>query len=209
MTLENPENISPELLLQAYRIGVFPMGEVIDDEEVLLWFEPRYRGVIPLQEFHISKNVRRLIRKSRFYPTINRAFTEVMEGCADRESTWITPAIYNLYSSLNERGNAHSLEVWEDDKLIGGLYGTHLGGVFFGESMFQRAPEIHKVALYYCHNILVANGFRLWDTQFYTRHLAKFGCKSIPQARFKQLLEPALAVNAKFRLPEDFNPRSA
>lgn len=191
--------IPPEILLEAYSQGIFPMADSGEGEEVD-WYSARKRGVIPLDEFHMTKNVMRIVRQGRFEVKVDTGFREVVLGCADRENTWINDLILNSYDILNQSGNAHSVEVYKDEKLAGGLYGVTLGGAFFGESMFRKEKEADKVALYYCHQILKEKGFILWDTQFYTDHLGRFGCKEIEAKEYGKLLEEALKIEAEFAL---------
>lgn len=191
--------IPPEILLQAYEQGIFPMADSREDED-LDWYSARKRGVIPLEQFHMTKNVLRIVRQQRFSIKVDQNFREVVKACANRESTWINDLIINSYDILNQHGNAHSVEVYKEDELVGGLYGVTLGSAFFGESMFRQEKEADKVALYYCHQILMKNGFTLWDTQFYTDHLGRFGCKEIDADEYEKLLERALKVKADFVL---------
>jgi leucyl/phenylalanyl-tRNA--protein transferase len=191
--------IPPEILLEAYSQGIFPMADSREDEEVD-WYSARKRGVIPLNEFHMTKNVMRIIRQGRFEVRVDENFRDVVKACADRETTWINDLIINSYDILNQSGNAHSVEIYKDENLAGGLYGVTLGGAFFGESMFQKEKEADKVALYSCHQILKKNGFTLWDTQFYTEHLGRFGCKEIEAKKYEKLLEEALKIEAEFTL---------
>jgi len=201
---DNPDNkenqpriVPPELLLQAYAQGVFPMAESRDDPEIN-WYSARRRGIIPLDEFRVSKKVRRLIRNKPYRWSANRDFRSVIEGCADRESTWISDRIIASFEALHKLGHAHSVEIWQDDRLVAGVYGASLRAAFFAESMFQRAPEMAKVALWHCHKILVDGGFRLWDVQFHTAHLARFGCREISAKEYRRLLARALRQNADF-----------
>ena len=189
--------IPPEILLEAYRQGIFPMADSREDEEVD-WYSARKRGVIPINEFHMTKNVMRIIRQGRFEVKIDENFREVVKACANRETTWIHDLIINSYDILNQAGHAHSVEIYMKEMLVGGLYGVTLGGAFFGESMFRKEKEADKVALYYCHQILKENGFELWDTQFYTEHLGRFGCKEVESKEYQKLLESALKVDAVF-----------
>ncbi len=191
--------IHPETLLAAYEQGIFPMAESRESEFVD-WFSANKRGIIPLDEFHVSKNVQRLIRTRRFSIKINNRFRDVLEKCADRDDTWINDLIINSYDVLHQYGHAHSVEVYKEEKLIGGLYGVHLNAAFFGESMFKVEQEADKVALYYCHQILKKNGFLLWDTQFYTDHLGRFGCVEIKKPEYELLLEEAMGKKCRFRL---------
>ena len=191
--------IPPEILLGAYQQGIFPMAESRNSENVD-WFSANRRGIIPLDAFHISKNVQRLIRQQKFSVTINTCFIEVIEQCAKRTDTWINDLIINSYDVLNQYGNAHSVEVFLDKELVGGLYGVHLKSAFFGESMIKSVPEADKVALYYCHHILQKNGFKLWDTQFYTEHLGRFGCIEIDKDEYDLYLEEAMKKECGFVL---------
>ncbi len=192
--------IPPETLLEGYSRGFFPMSEYRDDDQVG-WFSARQRGIIPIEKFRVSKNVKRLIRQERYHCKINTHFREVMEHCASRDSTWISELIINSFEMLYFSGHAHSVEVFDQKgNLAGGLYGVTLGAAFFGESMFKDQKEADKVALWHCHRILQNNGFELWDTQFYTEHLAQFGCIEIPSDEYQDRLQQALQKRAEFRL---------
>ncbi len=191
--------IHPETLLAAYSQGIFPMAESRDSDFVD-WFSANHRGVIPINAFHVSKNVRRIIRQQKFQIKIDTQFREVVEGCAQRSDTWINDLIINSYDVLHQYGHAHSVEVYRNEQLVGGLYGVHLKAAFFGESMFKIESEADKVALYYCHQILQKHGFLLWDTQFYTEHLGRFGCLEIKKEEYELLLQKALQKDCEFRL---------
>lgn len=192
--------IPPETLLKGYSRGIFPMSESRDDEDVG-WFSARMRGIIPLDQFKVSGNVSRIIRQNRFHCRINSCFREVIENCADRDSTWISELIINSFEVLHLSGNAHSVEIFnQEGRLAGGLYGVTLGAAFFGESMFRVENEADKVALWYCHSILSRKGFELWDTQFYTKHLAQFGCVEITPIEYKNRLQNALNKSAVFKI---------
>lgn len=192
--------IPPETLLEGYSHGIFPMSESRDDEDVG-WFSARMRGIIPLDQFKVSGNVSRIIRQNRFHCRVNSCFREVIENCADRDSTWISELIINSFEVLHLSGNAHSVEIFnQEGRLAGGLYGVTLGAAFFGESMFRVENEADKVALWYCHNILSKRGFELWDTQFYTKHLAQFGCVEITPIEYKKRLQNALNKSAVFKI---------
>jgi leucyl/phenylalanyl-tRNA--protein transferase len=202
----NPE-ITPEVLLRAYACGIFPMAESADDP-TLFWVEPEQRGVIPLDGFHISSRLARTVRSDRFTVTVNRAFAEVIDGCAapqmGRENTWINRRIRNLYIALHKLGHCHSVEAWEGDQLVGGLYGVSLGGAFFGESMFHRERDASKVALVHLVARLIAGGFVLLDTQFVTEHLRTFGATEVPRRRYRTELDVALLHPGNFAaLPAD------
>jgi leucyl/phenylalanyl-tRNA---protein transferase len=187
-------HVSPQLLLRAYQLGIFPMADSANAREVN-WYEPTLRGVLPIEGFRLSKNVQRLYRNGSNRYSINKAFQEVVKGCADRPETWINPIILSAYTALHHAGHAHSVEVWDDEELVGGLYGVSLGGAFMGESMFRRRPEADKLALWHCRNRLMARGFVLWDAQFWTEHLAQFGCQEIKQAEY--LLHLSVAADQK------------
>jgi len=190
--------IPPEALLEAYSRGVFPMSETRDDTSVN-WYSARQRGIIPMEKFCVSGNVQRIIRQGRFRCRINTQITEVMNQCANRNTTWISDIIIRSFEVLHMAGHAHSVEMYNrNDELAGGLYGVSLGGAFFGESMFKNDKEADKVALWHCHRILEKNGFTLWDTQFYTDHLAQFGCIEIEASEYDKRLEEALKIRASF-----------
>ncbi len=192
-----PRIIPPEILIQAYAQGIFPMAESRDDPEIN-WYSARRRGIIPLEEFHVSRKVRRLIRRQPYRWSVNADFRGVMEACADRESTWISDRIIASFEELHKLGHAHSVEIWQNDQLVAGTYGASLRAAFFAESMFQRVPEMSKVALWHCHQVLVDGGYLLWDVQFHTRHLAQFGCREVNAKEYRRLLTRALRRNARF-----------
>ena len=191
----------PKELLDCYRRGVFPMADDRDDPRLLL-VDPDLRGVLPLDRFHVSKSLRKTIRKDVFEIRINTAFSRVMELCAeaapDRPSTWINSPILNLYGALHLLGHAHSVESWLNGELVGGLYGVSLQGAFFGESMFSRATDASKVALAHLVARLKYGGFVLLDTQFVTEHLLGFGVEEIDREEFQRRLDGALKVEAQF-----------
>ncbi len=189
--------LTPELLLQAYANGVFPMAEDRDDDR-LFWVDPRMRGVIPLDGFHASRSLRRLIRQERYRVTFDTDFLGVMEGCADRPETWINDTIFDLYGALYELGFGHSVEVWDEDRLVGGSYGLALGTAYFGESMFSRVDNSSKLALAYLVARLNLTGFTLFDVQFITEHLATLGAIEIPRASYHARLNRALERRADF-----------
>jgi leucyl/phenylalanyl-tRNA--protein transferase len=194
---DDPPFLTPQMLLHAYQAGIFPMSESRDDPE-LFWVDPRRRGVFPLDDFHISRSLAKVIRKQSWHVRINTDFDGVVAACADREDTWISHDIARLYSSLHQSGDAHSLEIWEGDTLVGGVYGVVSGTAFFGESMFSRRRDTSKVALAYLTTHLKASGFTLFDTQFLTDHLASMGAIEISRARYQSLLHEALQDNAQF-----------
>ncbi|AOF91313.1 leucyl/phenylalanyl-tRNA--protein transferase [Sinorhizobium sp. RAC02] len=191
----HPE-ITPELLLRAYSIGLFPMADSADDPE-LFWVEPDMRGVIPLDDFHVSRSLVKTIRKSPFDIRFDSAFDAVLAACAeaapDRPSTWINAKIKSLYGTLHRMGHAHSVEAWEGDQLVGGLYGVSLGAAFFGESMFSRRTDASKICLVHLVERLKDRGFRLLDTQFTTEHLKTFGAIDVPKIEYEDMLANALA----------------
>src|SRR5256886_331108 len=193
--------ITPEVLLKAYACGIFPMAESAEDP-ALYWIEPEQRGIIPLDRFHVPARLARTVRSDRFTITVNRDFEAVMAGCADpqpgRPRTWINTRIRVLYRKLYERRHCHSLEAYEGNKLVGGLYGVTLGRAFFGESMFHRVRDASKVALVHLVARLRAGGFRLLDTQFVTSHLQTFGAIEVPQRQYHKLLEASLVGEADF-----------
>ncbi|MBV2360356.1 leucyl/phenylalanyl-tRNA--protein transferase [Thalassococcus sp. CAU 1522] len=188
-------SLTPELLLHAYRSGVFPMAETRDDPD-LFWVDPRRRGIIPLDGFHLSRSLARRLRRDDYQVTLNRAFAAVMEGCADRNETWINEEILRLFTTLHQRGHAHSLEVWMDGQLAGGIYGLAMGSAFCGESMFSRRRDASKIALAWLVDHLRRCGFTLFDTQFLTAHLASLGGIEVSRARYKMMLEDALTREA-------------
>ena len=199
--------LTPELLLRAYAIGIFPMSEGADDPD-LFWVDPERRGILPLEAFHVPRRLRRTVRQRLYEITADTDFAAVMRGCAAenpaRPSTWINDTILELYGALHARGHAHSVEAWADGELVGGLYGVSLGAAFFGESMFSRAPDASKVALVHLVARLVAGGYKLLDTQFVTAHLQQFGAIEIPRAAYRRRL--AAAVRAEARFPTVLGP---
>jgi leucyl/phenylalanyl-tRNA--protein transferase len=203
--------ITPEVLLKAYACGIFPMAEAADDP-ALYWIEPEKRGIIPLDGFHIPARLARTVRTTRFTVAIDRDFDAVIAGCAEpnagRSRTWINERIRSLYRRLHEHGHCHSVEVYDGDELVGGLYGVSLGAVFFGESMFQRARDASKIALVHLVARLKAGSYRLLDTQFVTDHLATFGAREVPRRQYHKLLDAALAGEGRFDVPPCNHPVS-
>ena len=198
--------LTPELLLHGYSVGIFPMSEARDDPEIF-WVDPRKRGVMPLEGFHISRSLRRAMKQSSWTVTIDHYFEGVVDGCADREDTWINAEIRSLYSALFARGNAHSLEVWEEDTLIGGVYGVVLGAAFFGESMFSRRTNASKVALACLVDRLRQGEFELFDTQFITDHLMSLGAEEISRAQYHAQLAHAKSRSASFTAAPQSSPQ--
>ena len=193
--------ITPEVLLKAYACGIFPMAESAEDPS-LYWIEPDLRGIIPLDQFHVTSRLARTVRSDRFTVTINRDFDAVIDGCAEsqpgRPRTWINERIRSLYRKLHERRHCHSVEVYLGDDLVGGLYGVALGRAFFGESMFHRVRDASKIALVHLVARLRAGGFTLLDTQFVTDHLKSFGAIEVPRRQYHKLLESALTGEGDF-----------
>jgi len=187
--------IAPEILLQGYRLGVFPMAM---EDGAIEWFSPDPRGVLPLDRFHAPHALARLLRQGVFEIRVDISFTEVMRRCAQRDETWINEEIIASYTRLHQLGYAHSVEAWMDGKLAGGLYGVSLGGAFFGESMFHEVTDASKVALAGLVDRLRAKEFMLLDTQWLTPHLARFGGTEIPRRQYLHLLERAAALSCSF-----------
>ena len=199
--------LTTNMLLEAYRCGIFPMAEERDADE-LFWVEPKARGILPLDKFHVSKALRKTIKSGRFRVSVDTAFAKVIQLCASaqagRKETWINDEIIELYTRLHEDGHVHSIEVWEMGALVGGLYGVSVGGAFCGESMFHLKTGASKVALAYTTARLKTGGYTLFDIQFVTDHLTTFGAISIPQKQYLVLLQKALKVRPNFyRLPGD------
>lgn len=197
--------ITPQVLLKAYAVGIFPMAESADDPG-LYWIEPEVRGIIPLDGFRLPKRLARTVAADRFEIRVDNDFAAVIDGCAgagiERPKTWINARIRKLYGELFDIGACHTVEAWHDGRLVGGLYGVTLGAAFFGESMFSRARDASKVALVHLVARLKAGGFRLLDTQFTTPHLKQFGAVDIDRRVYQGLLDEAVTAKADFyRLP--------
>ncbi len=199
--------ITPDILLRAYAAGIFPMAERRDDPSIH-WIDPKRRGIIPLDRFHISRSLRRCILKSSYEIRTDSDFSGVVQGCAERDETWISDEIFSLYLGLHGAGFAHSLEVWDANALIGGVYGVAMGAAFFGESMFSRRRDASKVALAWLVDRLRAGGFTLFDTQFLTAHLASLGAVEISRAEYRARLAAALHQTATFD-PPGYSPTAA
>ena len=193
--------IDPDTLLKAYAFGVFPMAQDRNDP-TLYWMDPDPRGILPLDNFHIPHRLARTVRSDRYCVRIDTAFEATMLGCAaqtaDRRTTWINDRIIGLYGALFARGYAHSVECWDGEALVGGLYGVALGGAFFGESMFSRARDASKIALVHLLGRLVAGGYSLLDTQYTTEHLSQFGTVEIPRSQYRRKLRRAIAETGDF-----------
>lgn len=187
--------IPPDVLLQGYRLGIFPMA--MEDGEIE-WFSPSPRAILPLANFRVPHGLQRVIRKGLFEIRIDTAFSEVMRACADREDTWINDEIIASYTRLHDLGHAHSVETWRDGKLAGGLYGVSLGGAFFGESMFHRVTDASKVALWALIERMRERGFLLLDTQWQTPHLQQFGVVEVPRYQYLRILARAVQVDCEF-----------
>jgi leucyl/phenylalanyl-tRNA---protein transferase len=194
------DKITPDMLLRAYAMGIFPMAQGRDDPDVH-WVDPRRRGIMPLEGMYLSQSLRKRLRRADYHVTTDAAFAAVVDGCAAREETWINPTIHALYLDLHRQGHAHSLEVWQDGTLAGGIYGVVLGSAFFGESMFSNRRDASKVALAWLVHRLRAGGFTLFDTQFLTPHLASLGAVEIPRADYHRRLAAALSESARFDPP--------
>jgi len=193
--------LTSDLLLRAYGVGLFPMAETAEDPE-LFWVDPDRRGVLPLDDFHVPRSLRKTLRRGGFEVTADKAFRAVIAACAApgprRRATWINVEIQRLYGELHDRGHAHSVECWQGGTLAGGLYGVALGGAFFGESMFSRATDASKVALVHLVARLKRGGFQLLDTQFVTPHLRRFGAIEISRGAYRRRLAVAVRVAAAF-----------
>ena len=187
--------ITPEILLRAYSIGLFPMAEAADDPEIF-WVDPEMRGILPLDAFHVSKSLQKTVRKKPFDIRFDTHFEGVIALCAqpadDRPSTWINETIRKLYRELHHMGHAHSVEAYDGDELVGGLYGVSLGAAFFGESMFSRRTDASKICLVHLVERMKSKGFVLLDTQFTTEHLKTFGAIDVPKDDYLKLLHAAV-----------------
>jgi leucyl/phenylalanyl-tRNA--protein transferase len=190
------KRLTPELLLAAYASGIFPMAAARNDPDIY-WVDPQLRGVLPLNRFHVSRSLARRLRRDNYQVRMNSDLAAVLDGCADRSETWINGTIRALVQALFDRGFAHTMEVWSEDRLIGGVYGIALGGSFFGESMFSRAPDGSKIALTWLVDHLHRAGFVLFDAQFITPHLASLGAEEIPRGAYRKLLAEALEIPAR------------
>lgn len=206
--MSSPDNLSssqikltPEIVLRAYAAGIFPMAESSENPE-LFWVDPEFRGILPFEQFHLPRSLRKTVRQNKFEIRYDTDFDGVIKGCGehadDRRETWINGEIIYLYSKLFKMGHAHTVECWKDDRLVGGLYGVSLRGAFFGESMFSRVRDASKVALVHLMARLKYGGFNLLDTQFVTEHLSLFGALEVPRERYHELLDDAMAVDATY-----------
>jgi leucyl/phenylalanyl-tRNA--protein transferase len=197
--------VTPAILLKAYACGIFPMAETAEDRSIF-WLDPTERGIIPLDEFHVPRSLKKTIRKGMFEIRVDTAFAAVVDACAEptpgRPQTWINAEIRRLYLELHREGHAHSVETWRENHLVGGLYGVSLGGAFFGESMFSRETDASKVALVHLWERMVRGGYSLLDTQFLTSHLARFGARAIPREEYQKRLADAVGRPARFDEPD-------
>ncbi len=193
--------LTPEMMLSGYAQGIFPMAEARDSDE-LHWVDPRRRGIFPLDKFHISRSLAQEIRGKNFTIRTNTAFSDVVGCCAARPETWINAALDAVYRGLHDMGHAHSLEVWQEGTLAGGVFGVTLGAAFFGESMFSARTNASKIALAYLADRLRLAGFTLFDTQFLTPHLASLGAIEIPRSAYRARLAEALTRRADFTAPD-------
>lgn len=193
--------ITPQVLLKAYRCGIFPMAESADDP-ALYWIEPQHRGILPLDRIKLPKRLARTIRSEPYEIRVDSDFDGVIAGCAavqpGRNSTWINARIHGLYQELFELGHCHTVEAWQDGNLVGGLYGVALNGAFFGESMFSKARDASKICLFYLMARLIKGGFSLLDTQFVTPHLMQFGAQEVSREDFHRILDQALTLTGTF-----------
>jgi leucyl/phenylalanyl-tRNA--protein transferase len=187
--------IDSELLLQGYRLGVFPMAM---EDDSIAWFSPEPRAIIPLEEFHIPHALRRVARKHFFEMKIDNRFADVIRACARRKDTWINDEIIESYERLHKLGHAHSVEAWHDSKLAGGLYGVAVGGAFFGESMFHRITDASKIALVALVEHLRAKRFALLDAQWITPHLQRFGAVEVSREQYLKMLRRAVELPRRF-----------
>lgn len=194
--------LTQEMLLSGYAGGIFPMAEHREDEN-LFWIDPRQRGIIPLDGFHISRSLSKTIRSERFNITYDVDFAGIVSGCADRGETWINDILIKLYNQLHSAKIARSVEVWDNGVLVGGVFGITMGGAFFGESMFSKRTDASKVALAYLIDRLTVGGFILCDTQFITPHLASLGGIEVPREHYQQQLNAALQLKADFDLQKN------
>ncbi len=193
--------LTPDLILKAYACGVFPMAERHDAAEVY-WIDPDFRGVLPLEKFHVSRRLARTVRAGTFEIKVDQDFPATIKGCSKRtqkrRDTWLNAQLIHVFSELHRHGYAHSVETWREGRLVGGLYGVAMGAVFFGESMFSLEPDASKVALVALVERLKRGGFTLLDTQFVTAHLRQFGAVELPRSQYLTLLSEALSRPASF-----------
>ncbi|MGB0800116.1 MAG: leucyl/phenylalanyl-tRNA--protein transferase [Planktomarina sp.] len=187
--------MTPDIMLQAYAMGIFPMAEHADDHD-LFWLDPERRGIIPLNQFHISRSLAKRLRREPLRAVLNRDFEASLIACADRDETWINPTLHDLYMQLHTIGAAHAIEVWDDDTCLGGAFGLSIRGAFFGESMYSASKDGSKLALAFLVAHLVNCGFKLLDTQFVTDHLLTMGAAEISRDVYHAKLNAALQTDA-------------
>ena len=208
MTQDDAPTLTPRLVLQAYASGIFPMAEGRDDPEVF-WVDPRRRGILPLDGFHISRSLARRMRSGGYEAVLNRDFSTVLRHCANRPETWINQTIFDLYLALHWQGHAHSFEIYKENEIVGGVYGVAIGGAFFGESMFSTRTDGSKLALAHLVDHLRRCGFALFDTQFITRHLETLGAIEISRNSYHDRLESALPMECSLvDTPVEADPHS-
>ncbi len=204
--IPGPHKLSPEILVRAYAAGVFPMSESRDDPTIF-WVDPKLRGVMPLDQFHVARSLKKVVRRGDFEVTANRDFNAVIDQCArprpGHNETWINDEIIRAYTEMHEMGLAHSVECWHEGELVGGLYGISLRGAFFGESMFSTRANASKVALVHLVARLRLGGYALLDTQFLTEHLKSFGAIEISGREYLERLERAMGVDGTFATDVD------
>lgn len=204
--------LTADVLLRAYATGIFPMARNRHDTK-LYWIDPDQRGIIPLDEFHVPRSLRKVLKQGGFESRVDSEFEAVIRACAEptpeRPDTWINDEIVRLFVELHHLGMAHSVETWSNGQLVGGLYGLSLGGAFFGESMFSRATDASKVALVHLVARLKVGGYGLLDTQFVTDHLERFGAIEVPRHRYLRLLSRSVDAKAEFRPHEAVDWRAA
>ncbi|MEL6915520.1 MAG: leucyl/phenylalanyl-tRNA--protein transferase [Pseudomonadota bacterium] len=189
--------LTPDLLLRAYKVGIFPMSEA-RHSATLFWVDPERRGIMPLDGLHVSRSLRRTLRRGGFDIRVNSDFAGVVEGCANRPETWINEELFSLYQDLFEDGHAHSMEVWDDAGLMGAIFGVAIGGAFFGESMFSARTNGSKIAMVYLVDRLIRAGFTLFDTQFITDHLLSLGAREITRSAYRRALGHAITIHGDF-----------
>jgi len=189
--------LSPELMIRAYAAGIFPMSDGVDQPGIF-WVDPQRRGVFPLDRFHVSRSLKRRLARGGFEVSVNRDFPAVVAACANRPETWINSEIFATYLALNLQGHAHSVEVWMDGALAGGIFGVTLGAAYFGESMFSHRTDGSKIALFHLMSRLNAGGYQLFDTQFITEHLQSLGAVEIPRSDYRRQLQQAVTSPADF-----------
>ena len=207
--IQRQSRLTPEMLVRAYAAGIFPMAETRDDPTVY-WIDPDERGILPFKSFHVPRSLRQVVRRGVFEVRIDSAFRAVIESCAEpvpgRKETWINRPILDAYAALHDLGITHSVECWQEGKLVGGLYGVALGGAFFGESMFSRCTDASKVALVHLVARLRTDGFALLDIQFLTEHLARFGAQTVSRSIYLTQLDEALDMTVRFQ-PQPLSQR--